>query len=82
MIKTLVLGKKIPKNTFFKAGNKLYYFDSNGDFGRMTIDGKDYCVYSWGEVIRGGLGPYNTLPYYDEETGAAIPQNRSHKIRQ
>ena len=64
--------QEIPKNTFFKAGNKLYYFDSNGDFGRMTIDGKDYCVYSWGEVIRGGLGPYNTLPYYDEETGAAI----------
>ena len=24
--------QEIPKNTFFKAGNKLYYFDSNGDF--------------------------------------------------
>ncbi len=43
---------------------------------------KDYCVYSWGEVIRGGLGPYNTLPYYDEETGAAIHKTGPHKIRQ
>ena len=65
-----------PRKQFIKAGGKLYYLDDNNKIssGYKKIDGKDYFITGYGEVLRGEFGPYGYEPYYDSETGAAVRQ--------
>ena len=63
-----------PRKQFIKAGGKLYYLDDDNKIssGYKKIDGKDYFITGYGEVLRGEFGPYGYEPYYDSETGAAV----------
>ena len=65
-----------PRKQFIKAGGKLYYLDDDNKIssGYKKIDGKDYFITGYGEVLRGEFGPYGYEPYYDSETGAAVRQ--------
>ena len=40
----------VPRDQFVKVGDKLYYFDSKGQKGNKTIDGKDYYILNNGEI--------------------------------
>ena len=62
----------VPRDQFVKVGDKLYYFDSKGQKGNKTIDGKDYYILNNGEILRDSFEIYGSLPYHDKETGAAV----------
>ena len=62
----------VPRDQFVKVGDKLYYFDSKGQKGNKTIDGKDYYILNNGEILRDSFEIYGSFPYHDKETGAAV----------